>query len=285
MIMKPDAINEAMPVAATANARAERAMRQAATEFESLFLTQLTSALHSSSSEDEDNLFGSDATNMYRQMFAEQLAKTMAEGGGVGLAEIILRQMQASRSGKHSVAPVIERVKDAMRSLSSAEAGKSLANPARTLSLNSLTARKSVAAQAEEVEWQLPIAGPVTSEFGARRDPINGRQRMHRGVDIAAPRGTPIESAAAGRVVFAGQQRGYGNTVVIAHADGRQTRYAHADELQVSTGEDVVAGQIIATVGTTGRATGPHLHFEVIEEGQRIDPVEFLAKDFMPGRR
>lgn len=285
MIMKTDAINEAMPVAATANAREERAMRQAATEFESLFLTQLTSALHSSSSEDEDNLFGSDATNMYRQMFSEQLAKTMAEGGGVGLAEIILRQMQASRSGKNSVAPVIDRVKDAMRSLSSAEAGKSLANPAKTVSVNSLTARKSVAAHAEEVELQLPISGRITSEFGARRDPINGRQRMHRGVDIAAPRGTPIESAAAGRVVFAGQQRGYGNTVVIEHADGRQTRYAHADELQVSTGEDVAAGQIIATVGATGRATGPHLHFEVIEEGQRIDPLEFLAKDFMPGRR
>jgi murein DD-endopeptidase MepM/ murein hydrolase activator NlpD len=132
----------------------------------------------------------------------------------------------------------------------------------------------------EEVELQMPLSGRITSSFGTRRDPIDSRQRQHRGLDIAAPRGTPIEAAAEGRVVFAGDQRGYGRTVIIEHADGRRTRYAHADELQVSAGDCVAAGQIIATVGSTGRATGPHLHFEVIEEGRQIDPLKILAKDF-----
>jgi murein DD-endopeptidase MepM/ murein hydrolase activator NlpD len=133
--------------------------------------------------------------------------------------------------------------------------------------------------------WRNPVAGRVTSTYGRRVDPINGGARDHHGVDIAAPRGTPIGAAAAGTVVFAGRRGGYGNTVIIEQPDGKQTLYAHAEELLVKAGERVNAGQTIATVGSTGRSTGPHLHFEVRENGQPIDPSTTLAKGFIFDRR
>lgn len=133
------------------------------------------------------------------------------------------------------------------------------------------------------LDW--PLRGAVRSNFGTRKDPINGKHKFHQGVDIAAKRGTPIAAAADGVVVFAGWGKKYGNNVVIEHADGRRTRYAHADKLFVTQGEMVTKGQDIAAVGSTGRATGPHLHFEVIENGERINPIKALANGIKSTRR
>ena len=135
------------------------------------------------------------------------------------------------------------------------------------------------------VNLRMPVKGTISSHFGERRDPINGRLRFHEGVDIAAPKGTPIAAAAAGKVIFAGPNRGYGKVVLIQHADGRVTRYAHAGKIIVSEGESVEAGQTIATVGSTGHSTGPHLHFEVMEDGRHINPLKALANDFTLARR
>jgi peptidoglycan hydrolase FlgJ len=135
------------------------------------------------------------------------------------------------------------------------------------------------------VELEIPLNGRISSRFGERRDPIHGRHRHHAGVDIAAARGTPIPAAAAGTVVFAGRSGGYGNLVEIEHADGRRTRYAHTDRILVALGEQVQDGQTIATVGSTGRSTGPHLHFEVRENGTQVDPLQAIAKDPPHSRR
>jgi len=131
----------------------------------------------------------------------------------------------------------------------------------------------------------MPIKGRISSRFGERRDPIHGRHRHHSGVDIAAGRGTPIPAAAAGTVVFAGRRGGYGNLVEIEHADGRRTRYAHTDRILVAAGDRVEDGQTIASVGSTGRSTGPHLHFEVRENGAGVDPLQIIAKDPSHSRR
>jgi peptidoglycan hydrolase FlgJ len=147
-------------------------------------------------------------------------------------------------------------------------------------------ARNATASSAPfAVALHLPLRGRVSSGFGERHDPMHGRVRRHAGVDIAAPQGTPIAAAAAGKVVFAGRRGGYGNLVEIEHADGQRTRYAHAARLLVQVGDEVKPGQPIATVGSTGRSTGPHLHFEVKKDGARIDPLQAVAKDSKRSRR
>lgn len=123
----------------------------------------------------------------------------------------------------------------------------------------------------------VPVMGRVTSRFGHRHDPIHGEHRHHDGVDIAAPIGTPIEAARSGTVVHAGPRGGYGNTVVVEHADGSRALYAHCDRLDVQVGQPVRAGRPIATVGSTGRSTGPHLHLEVRVNGEAVDPVSYLG--------
>lgn len=120
--------------------------------------------------------------------------------------------------------------------------------------------------------------GRVSSGFGKRIDPLSHVHRDHHGVDIAAKRGSSIRAARAGQVTFAGPRGGYGNLVIIDHGDGVETRYAHCDRILVRKGDVVGADAGIATVGSTGRSTGPHLHFEVREDGTPIDPNRWLSR-------
>ncbi len=129
---------------------------------------------------------------------------------------------------------------------------------------------------------RLPFGAPtegarLTSGFGPRRDPIRRRGAMHEGVDLAAPPGTPIFSTAEGVVVFSGRQRGYGNIVKIRHAFGFETVYAHLSKSWVQVGQRVQRGSRIADMGSTGRSTGSHLHYEVRIDGQPIDPGKFMG--------
>jgi murein DD-endopeptidase MepM/ murein hydrolase activator NlpD len=128
----------------------------------------------------------------------------------------------------------------------------------------------------------LPTLPPIeninyTSNFGYRIDPFTGHQSFHEGVDFAAETGTPINAAASGKVIYAETHAAYGKTVDIDHGNGLVTRYAHASELLVKDGDLVVRGQRIAKVGSTGRSTGPHLHFEVRLNGASQNPARFLA--------
>ena len=120
--------------------------------------------------------------------------------------------------------------------------------------------------------------GHLTSKYGYRYDPIKGNVKWHNGVDYAAPTGTDILSVAAGVVVYSGWRNGYGNTVEILHADGVITRYAHNKQNIVSVGDVIEKGQVIARLGSSGRVTGPHLHFEVHRAGKSINPSTYLRK-------
>ena len=125
---------------------------------------------------------------------------------------------------------------------------------------------------------RLPIGGAaLTSTFGNRLDPFAHTLAFHSGVDFAARSGTPIAAAAGGVVAFAGFRRDFGGVVEIDHGNGLTTRYAHASALLVRTGEVVTPGERIAIVGSTGRSTGPHLHFEVLRAGGAVDPRRYLA--------
>ncbi|UVK38467.1 M23 family metallopeptidase [Mesorhizobium sp. AR10] len=120
-----------------------------------------------------------------------------------------------------------------------------------------------------------PVNGVMTSTFGPRKHPILGIVRIHKGVDWAAPAGTPITAAFDGEITFQGDGGGYGNLVKISHGDGRETRYAHMQKFAIKdgVGTKVKAGDIIGYIGTTGLSTGPHLHFELYQNGAAIDPL------------
>ena len=123
------------------------------------------------------------------------------------------------------------------------------------------------------LQWPLPITGSITSPFGYRTDPITGEVSYHSGTDIAAPAGTPILAAADGTVIVANGVDSWGGSsgyyVKLDHGGGLQTLYAHCQTICVTAGQQVQAGQVIGYVGHTGRATGDHLHFEIVENGQR----------------
>lgn len=149
--------------------------------------------------------------------------------------------------------------------------------------------------------WRLPVPGYVTSPYGKirllpvyryrtakvrnkkgklvnkrRRVRIGRRRHVHKGIDLKAHTGDPIRAVTDAVVLFSGRAQGYGNCVYLLHPDGLETRYAHASRLTVRTGETVEAGQVIALAGSTGRSSGPHLHFEVRRDGAPVNPLPFL---------
>jgi murein DD-endopeptidase MepM/ murein hydrolase activator NlpD len=180
----------------------------------------------------EDGLFGGSASSdIYRGMLNEQLAVAMSS------------QMKSPLEGELS------------RSLShkSTNDAGSFPEAARCRACASPTAPAE----------SLPVSGVISSPLGWRKDPINGEMKYHGGTDIAAPLGTPIRAVADGRVIESGPKGTYGNAVVIQAEDGRKMLYAHNNQNFVQVGDRVSQGDQIAEVGATGRATGPHVHFEV----------------------
>jgi peptidoglycan hydrolase FlgJ len=307
-------------------ARDEAAVRQMATEFEALLLNQLTSTLNKTNDE-EGGLFSDSGggLSLSRQLFSEQLSKTLAQSGGIGLADLIVSQVnQKNSTAKTNHASPLSAVRELANIKSSAASSEPISDstttaaetPGRYIASEAALATRprrvhptetdSVKAVSETVEGprlsmigpkspeihrssfvslRLPIRGAIRSVFGPRRDPINGRPRFHKGIDIAAPSGTPIQAAAAGRVVFSGRNKGYGNMVMLEHADGRRTLYAHAEKLYVKVGTTVAAGQTIAAVGSTGHSTGPHVHFEIRVGDQAVNPLKNMTNDFVASRR
>lgn len=128
----------------------------------------------------------------------------------------------------------------------------------------------------EGIPQYRPAAHSMTSSFGVRRDPFDGSTAMHSGIDFRGPTGAPIYAAAKGRVSFVGQKSGYGNVVEIAHGNGLVTRYAHMSRFHARPGQAVDAGDVIGGIGSTGRSTGPHLHFEVRVNDRAVNPRPFL---------
>ncbi len=121
-----------------------------------------------------------------------------------------------------------------------------------------------------------PASGPITSPYGWRTHPIFGTQRYHSGIDIGADYGEPIRAADGGVVIYADWMGGYGKAVIIDHGGGVSTLYAHSSELLVGEGQRVYKGQVVARIGSTGYSTGPHLHFEVRQNGSPVNPLGYL---------
>ena len=234
------------PLGAAAAPAEDAAERQqialAAREFEAMFLQQMLQQMRRSMLSEDVKEEGLGAGTMTDTMDAE-LSRHLAGQSG-GLYDVLVRafssQFGSSPAGASSAAPVA----------SPASAPASLAAPAALA---------------------LP-EGRVSSQFGWRTDPLTGANRFHKGVDVAAAYGADVPSAGPGRVVFAGVQGSYGQTVVLEHQDGVQTRYAHLSHIAVSAGDELDRGAVLGRVGSSGRSTGAHLHFEVLEGGRPVDP-------------
>jgi murein DD-endopeptidase MepM/ murein hydrolase activator NlpD len=122
-----------------------------------------------------------------------------------------------------------------------------------------------------------PVAGSLESGFGGRRNPFGGSSvEFHTGQDIEAPQGTPISAAACGTVTYAGWMNGYGNLVIVDHGGGLSTRYGHQSRIEVKVGQNVLRGELLGLVGSTGRSTGPHLHYEVRINDHPVNPRQYL---------
>jgi murein DD-endopeptidase MepM/ murein hydrolase activator NlpD len=122
------------------------------------------------------------------------------------------------------------------------------------------------------------LSGFISSYFGERADPFDGLETFHKGVDFAGTAGSKVVAVAAGVVTWAGERAGFGKLVEINHGDGYVTRYGHNERMLVSVGQTVKRGEPIALMGSTGRSTGPHVHFEVLRNGRQVDPLSYIGR-------
>lgn len=246
-----------------------RRIADAAQQFEAMFLLQMLKQMRQSMLSEEDQTPGLGAGTMLDTIDAE-LSKYLAGKRG-GLTPMLVDVMTKAR-GTAAAAGVSTSLGSPSIPIAPA-----LASPADAVlpARASAVARSSVmptASPAASVSGENPYPGAVTSGFGWRKDPFTGASRFHAGVDIRASYGRDVASVGPGRVVSAGVQGGYGKSVVVEHAPGLRTRYAHLSSIDVTVGESVADGAVIGKVGQSGRATGPHLHFEVLENGRAVDP-------------
>ncbi len=150
------------------------------------------------------------------------------------------------------------------------------------LLLHSSLAEISTFAANTRLEWErVPSIRPVkggyiSSRFGYRDDPFTQRRSFHRGVDFRVARGTPIKATAAGKVVQANRMRGFGRVIKIRHSDDTETVFAHLDKIKVRRGQQVQRGDVIGEVGSSGRSTSSHLHYEVRRNGKAVDPLDYI---------
>jgi murein DD-endopeptidase MepM/ murein hydrolase activator NlpD len=143
--------------------------------------------------------------------------------------------------------------------------------------LEELIMERHLGEQSTPTGWPVR-SGYISSTFGFRKDPFRGRGAFHKGVDFAGKRGGPVIAVADGVVTFSGKQNGYGNLVEIRHKNGLMTRYGHCQKRLVKEGDLIEQGQTIATIGSTGRSTGPHVHFEVLVGGIQVDPLNYIDR-------
>ncbi len=220
----------------------------AARQLEALFVRRMLSESHGTGGGMLDGGFAGDT---FKQMMDEALADKMTAGNGIGMQKLFAKQLS------NKTEPAAPQ-----------HAAFSLAQGVDPSTLD--------AEHAGAPRMILPVAGRASSGYGMRNDPIQHAEINHPGFDLAAPTGTPVAAAAAGKVTHAGPAGTYGNLITVRHASGYETRYAHLSAVTVHEGDEVAAGQQIGNVGTTGYSTGPHLHFEVRHDGKPMDPAPLL---------
>jgi|SRR3989304_6355202 len=231
------------------------AIKAVAKEMEALFAYELIKAMRKTINAETSDSLGKDT---YMSMFDMELARLMSERG-LGLQDMLLKGLKG----------------DFDKSEVGSQDSGYLSPQGIEQKVNKLDNRLPTL---EPRPFSFPVNGVVSSNFGMRRHPIYRDIRFHGGIDIAAPMGTEIYPIKDGMVLFSGEQAGYGNVVIIDHGNGLTSKYAHNKFNLVKEGDLVDTNTVIACVGHTGDSTGSHLHLEISERGEYIDPVKLLAK-------
>jgi murein DD-endopeptidase MepM/ murein hydrolase activator NlpD len=206
----------------------------------------------------------------------DALGERLAQMGQLSLDEFDFSS-PAPLGGPADYETVSAASEEVLRS-SIADLSRKLATQASQLdALQFLTMNRQIENNLTPAGW--PVRkGWISSRYGERNDPFTGERVQHRGLDFAGTRGSDVLSVAGGVVIWSAGRAGYGKTVEIDHGNGYQTRYAHNDSLVVKAGDRVTAGQKIALMGDSGRASSPHVHFEVLKNGARVNPSKFVGQ-------
>lgn len=299
----------------TGGSTKEAKLREACQGFESVFISKLFAQMRATVP--KDGMLHGQYEDQYYSMFDKAMCDKMAESGGIGLADMMYRQLKGRVLGggeKAAVGDVLpanrpttvgsgvasdrvplpgQGLPPGPRSVPSQNLSPAVAvalarpgtaaptspalvpshEPAAETSQNT---DASAVAQASQ-PMAAPTTGEITSDYGWRSDPFKGKQAWHAGMDIAAAEGDPVAACWGGTVVYAGTKGGYGNVVEVEHPGGWKSVYGHLRSYGVKVGDSVAAGGKIAEVGSTGRSTGPHLHFELRRGDQTVDPHAMLA--------
>lgn len=292
--LRVDALNRAL----AGGPSKEKKLREACEGFESVFLSQLFGEMRKTVP--KDGMLHGQYEDQYYSIFDKAMCDQMSKSGGIGLADMMYRQLRGRVLGENAgkVAPgdtvpanqgsgnylpfATDRLPLPARGIERGASpilaqalGQSLA-PSHTPTVDS-GAEMEAAAQAA-TPMAAPVSGQITSEYGWRDDPFKTEKGWHAGMDIAAAEGDSVSACWDGTVVFAGVRGGYGNMVEVAHPGGWKSIYGHLRSYSVRPGDTVRAGGKIAEVGSTGRSTGPHLHFELRHGTATVDPEGLLAQ-------
>ena len=234
----------------------------AAEEFEGYLVEMLIREMRKTIPE---GILSSPAMETFTGLLDQTLAKELAQSGRLGLADGMLKDLMANRG-----AEMVEQMEAAR-----------LHDIPQDGSFPSIRKIKShLEHGAHQLQVAPPVAGRLTSKFGMRLHPISHNWTMHDAIDIAAQKGTAIQNVMEGKVIFAGDRGGYGKTIIVEHADGRSSLYAHCSEITVKKGDKVQVGDKLGEVGSTGMSTGNHLHFEFRDNGSTVDPLSIFNWTF-----
>jgi murein DD-endopeptidase MepM/ murein hydrolase activator NlpD len=281
-------------------------LKKACKEFESVLTYEMLKSMRSTV--DKCDLFdGGEGEEIYESLLDQELSKKLTGYGSNSLAEILYRQLSRidsitgsgheAESNTEAASPGEPAAAIKERHVSAPETAvppvkqetESLPSPGEVqIKLDAQSASASSASYssaqtgisdltAKDTQPGWPVKAILSSKFGYRRDPFTKEARFHSGIDIAAAAGSDIKAATSGKVVISRHMEGYGNLVAVDDGKGTVTIYAHNEKNLVNVGDQVEKGSLIGRVGSTGRSTGAHLHFEVRKDGTKIDPLAFLG--------
>jgi murein DD-endopeptidase MepM/ murein hydrolase activator NlpD len=239
-----------------------------------MLMTQMLREMRKSMLTDEEPSSGYGAAAMTDTIDVE-LGSALSKSSGLGLSDMLIQAFDRQAAGR---APAGRTSPSSVPSAPAVGAAAPAAPAAIASPATTVVSPTPAGAPLEPHDEASATAGPVLPEgrvssgYGWRSDPFNGQVRFHSGTDVKMAYGQDVQSAADGRVSFVGEQSGYGLVVTIDHGNGVETRYGHLSQAVVRQGDAVTSGQVVARSGNSGRSTGPHLHFEVLDHGRAVAP-------------